>query len=538
MSSTPPTTPLASENELIAVRQKKAEDLRAAGINPYPDADAFRPDDRLADGSGATLSAALLAKYEGQAAEALETLTTRHRVAGRLIANRIQGKAGFAELRDRDGSVQLYVRFDDLGPELRALWQSVDLGDFVGAEGTPMRTRTGAFALKVTALAFLGKAQRPLPKEHFGIADKETRYRQRYADLAVNRDVQATFRMRSRIVRSIRNFLDSRGFLEVETPMMHPLAGGAAARPFVTHHNAQDLQLYMRIAPELYLKRLVVGGLDRVYEINRNFRNEGMDLQHNPEFTMLEFYAAYQTYRDLMDLTEDLVSGLASELHGKPTLEYHYDLNDREKVHALSFAKPWRRVTIHDAVAEVVKVPRATLETLEGAVAAYEAAFRSDADAATKLAKIRKLHAKSDPRIAAGHVVYAIFEERVEKTLIQPTFVHDFPIAVSPLARSSDRDATLADRFELFVAGREIANAFSELNDPRDQEARFKGQMDAKAGGDDEAMPYDADYVRALEYGLPPTAGEGIGIDRLVMLLTDQASIRDVILFPLMRPER
>ena len=259
MSSTPPTTPPASENELIAVRQKKAEDLRAAGINPYPDADAFRPDDRLADGSGATLSAALLAKYEGQAAEALETLTTRHRVAGRLIANRIQGKAGFAELRDRDGSVQLYVRFDDLGPELRALWQSVDLGDFVGAEGTPMRTRTGAFALKVTALAFLGKAQRPLPKEHFGIADKETRYRQRYADLAVNRDVQATFRMRSRIVRSIRNFLDSRGFLEVETPMMHPLAGGAAARPFVTHHNAQDLQLYMRIAPELYLKRLVVG---------------------------------------------------------------------------------------------------------------------------------------------------------------------------------------------------------------------------------------------------------------------------------------
>ena len=253
---------------------------------------------------------------------------------------------------------------------------------------------------------------------------------------------------------------------------------------------------------------------------------------------MLEFYAAYQTYRDLMDLTEDLVSGLASELHGKPTLEYHYDLNDREKVHALSFAKPWRRVTIHDAVAEVVKVPRATLETLEGAVAAYEAAFKGDTDAATKLAKIRKLHAKSDPRIAAGHVVYAIFEERVEKTLIQPTFVHDFPIAVSPLARSSDRDATLADRFELFVAGREIANAFSELNDPRDQEARFKGQMDAKAGGDDEAMPYDADYVRALEYGLPPTAGEGIGIDRLVMLLTDQASIRDVILFPLMRPER
>ena len=529
--------PDASENDLIANRLKKAEEARkrlGEGTS-WPDADAFRPSMSIA---------AFRRKYEEMDAAALEGLPAgehTHRLAGRAMLFREFGGGAFAPLRDGTGQVQLFFSKKDLeSPELFELLKLLDNGDFVGAEGVPMRTKKGELSLKVKRFRPVSKTVRPLPEKFHGLTDKETRYRQRYVDLIANPDVADVFRKRAFIVRRIRNFLEEKGLLEVETPMMHPLAGGAAARPFVTHHNALDMQLYMRIAPELYLKRLVVGGLDGVFEINRNFRNEGISLQHNPEFTMLEFYVAYRTYRDLMDWTEEMIAGLVQELHGTTDLEYHYDLNDREKVHRLSFAKPWRRTTVHDAVAAAAGVARAGLDTLEGATTVYREKLRGD-EAREKLEAVLRAHGASPAgdaaRVAAGHVVYALFEALVEPTLIQPTFVHDFPIAVSPLARRSDKDPAIADRFELFIAGREIANAFSELNDPHDQEARFRAQVEAKKAGDDEAMPYDADYVRALEYGLPPTAGEGIGIDRLCMILTDQASIRDVILFPLMRPE-
>ena len=531
-----PNAPEPSENELIAQRARKAEEARKAlgDRTSWPDADAFRPSISIAD---------YRAKYDAMSLEDLEKLPAAghtHRLTGRVMLFREFGGGAFAPLRDGTGQVQLFFSKKDMaGPEQFELLKLMDNGDFVGAEGVPMRTKKGELSLKVKSFRPIAKTLRPLPEKFHGLTDKETRYRQRYVDLIANPEVADVFKKRALIVRRIRNFLETKGLLEVETPMMHPLAGGAAARPFTTHHNALDMPLFMRIAPELYLKRLVVGGLEGVYEINRNFRNEGLSLQHNPEFTMLEWYVAYKTYRDLMDWTEELISGLVQELHGKTEIEYHYDLNDREKTHSLSFAKPWKRTTIHDAVAQAAGVARAELESLDGATKVWKAKLRGD-EAGEKLKGILKGHASATgdaARVAAGHVVYGMFELLVEPTLIQPTFVHDFPIAVSPLARRSDKDPAIADRFELFIAGREIANAFSELNDPKDQEARFKAQVDAKKAGDDEAMPYVADYVRALEYGLPPCAGEGIGIDRLCMLLTDQASIRDVILFPLMRPE-
>lgn len=630
------TPPEPSENELILNRLRKAEEARKrlGDATSWPDADAFRPSISIGD---------YRKKYDaldGAALEALPAAEHTHRLTGRAMLFRTFGGGAFAPLRDGSGEVQLFFSKKDLvPPELFGVLELLDNGDFVGAEGVPMRTKKGELSLKVTKFRPIAKTARPLPEKFHGLTDKETRYRQRYVDLIANPDVAEVFKKRALIVRRIRNFLEEKGLLEVETPMMHPLAGGAAARPFTTHHNALDMPLFMRIAPELYLKRLVVGGLDGVYEINRNFRNEGLSLQHNPEFTMLEFYAAYKTYRDLMDWTEELVAGIATELNGSPKLDYHYDLtwhpnnahaapalveqatgkkldtlagaasaiadrssalnalrafatehslssngddpvafaealaaevakkNEAEKdkrkhvgfaellsklvhlafdehvakkVHRLSFAKPWRRTTVHDAVAQAAGVSRAELDTLEGAVKVFRAKLHGE-DAQAKLDGILRNYGKTPTgdaaRIAAGHVVYGIFEHLVEPTLIQPTFVHDFPIAVSPLARRSDKDPAIADRFELFIAGREIANAFSELNDPIDQAARFKAQVDAKKAGDDEAMPYDTDYVRALEYGLPPCAGEGIGIDRLTMLLTDQASIRDVILFPLMRRE-
>ena len=592
--ATDPQPPQQSENELIANRLKKAEQLAAKGFPAYPDADALRP----------TLSVPeYRAKYDGMTAEQLQALPAAehtHRLVGRVLNFRDMGKTVFAPLREGGKEVQLFLNANEMGADAFANVKLLDNGDYVGVEGIPMRTRTGELSLKAKSFRPISKTTRPMPEKYHGIKDKETRYRQRYADLIANPEVADVFRMRSKIVRTIRNFLEARGFLEVETPMMHPLAGGAAARPFKTHHNALDMELFMRIAPELYLKRLVVGGLDAVYEINRNFRNEGLSLQHNPEFTMLEFYVAYKTYRDLMDLTEDLISSLARELHGKDTLEYHYDLNDREKKHDIAFAKPWRRTTIFGSVAEKLHVSEDELKTPDGALrkffemkerqspggvvtgllglwpvvqrhlpvahtlSGYDALqaiiselqrtvkSASDAQAAGEpivpaslldafpdfVSRHARLLSEEARREFAGHLVYILFEALVEKELVQPTFVHDFPIAVSPLARRNDKDPSIADRFELFIAGREIANAFSELNDPRDQEARFKGQMDAKAAGDVEAMPWDADYIRALEYGLPPTAGEGSGIDRHVMLLTDQATIRDVILFPLKRQDR
>ena len=526
------------ENELIAQRQRKVDDLRGRGLNPYPDADAFRPTIRIGD---------FRARYEPQSREELEKLDPgqhTQRLVGRIMVIRAMGKLTFAPLRDGSGEVQIGASKADVPPaDWELLEKDVAMGDYVGVEGLPGRTKKGELTLWVRKVVLLSKTVRPLPEKWHGLTDKEVRYRQRYVDLIANPDVAEVFRKRARIIRAIRNFLEAKGLLEVETPMMVPLAGGAAARPFITKHNALGIDLYMRIAPELYLKRLVVGGLDGVYEINRNFRNEGMDLQHNPEFTMLEWYVANKTWRDLADWTEEMITELVQSLHGKTTLDYHYDLNDRAKSHALDFKRPWRRVTIHDSVAAATKADRASLDSLDGAFALFDKVFGAREEKRVEREAILKRHGAKKggngaaEKTAAGHLVYAVFEETVEPTLIQPTFVHDFPIAVSPLARANDRNCYIADRFELFIAGREIANAFSELNDPRDQEQRFQAQVAAKKTGDDEAMPYDTDYVRALEYGLPPTAGEGIGIDRLVMLLTDQASIRDVILFPLMRPE-
>ncbi len=533
MATTPESGAHSTEQELIAVREKKAAEM-AAKLQPataWPDADAFRPD---------TTVAAFRARYEPKSADDLAKIEDVHRLAGRVMILRNMGKLAFAPLRDGTGEVQLWLSKSDVGEDAWKTLDLVDNGDFVGVAGVARRTKKGELSLYVKGFRPIAKSLRPLPEKWHGLTDKETRYRQRYVDLIANPEVAEVFKKRAKIVRGIRNFLEAKGLLEVETPMMHPIAGGAAARPFVTHHNALDMQLYMRIAPELYLKRLTVGGLDGVYEINRNFRNEGLSLQHNPEFTMLEFYVAYKTWRDLADWTEELISDLCVQINGTSEIEYHYDLNDKTKAHRLSFARPWKRTTVHDAAAAALGVPRATLESFESAVRAFEDRFRTDDEQMHKLSGIRKLYKGvkgAEDRVAAGHVAYAIFEKLVEPTLIQPTFVHDFPIAVSPLARRNDKDPAIADRFELFIAGREIANAFSELNDPRDQAARFQAQMDAKKAGDEEAMPYDADYVRALEHGLPPCAGEGIGIDRLVMLLTDQASIRDVILFPLMRPE-
>ncbi len=428
------------------------------------------------------------------------------------MALRSFGKAAFVKIADRSGLLQAYLSQDRLGEDYEIFRECADVGDIVGVEGPPMRTRTGELSLKASRFRILTKNVRPLPEKWHGLADVEIRYRQRYLDLVANPEVAQTFRMRARLVAGIRRFLDQRGFLEVETPMMHTLAGGATARPFVTHHNALDLDLYLRVAPELFLKRLLVGGLERVYEINRNFRNEGISTQHNPEFTMLEFYQSYATYRDLMELTEEMFGLLADELKGARRFPYQ----GRE----LSLEAPFRRASVHELVAEAFSLDVAALD-----------------DQPRLLALAREHGISVDPAWGPGRLLMTLFEERVEKTLWQPTFVCDFPLEVSPLSRRKEERPDLVDRFELYVAGRELCNAFSELNDPDDQRARFVEQMRHKARGDEEAMPHDEDYIRALEVGMPPAAGEGIGIDRLVMLFADAPSIRDVILFPLLRPE-
>jgi lysyl-tRNA synthetase, class II len=433
-------------------------------------------------------------------------------VAGRLVALRHHGRTCFAHLADRTGRLQLYARADQLGDDY-APFTELDLGDFIGATGEMFRTRTGELTLAVKAWTLLAKAVRPLPEKWHGLRDVETRYRQRYVDLAVNPEVREIFRLRSRLVQALRAFFDTRGFLEVETPMMQPIPGGAVARPFVTHHNALDMDLFLRIAPELYLKRLLVGGLERVYEINRNFRNEGVSTQHNPEFTMLEFYQAYADYTDLMELTEALFVELAQTLKGGLTLPWGGDTID--------LTPPWRRLRFFDGLTEALGVPVGP---------GTDPAPMVEAAAARGIAH--------EP----GHGVAALwkeaFETLVEPTLVAPTFVMDFPVELSPLAKKKRDQPALVDRFELFVGRRELANAYSELNDPQDQRERFVAQAAARARGDDEAHRLDEDYLRALEYGMPPAAGEGIGIDRLVMLFTDQTSIREVILFPHLRPER
>jgi len=489
------------ENKLIALRRQKLAELRQFG-NAYPT--DFRRD---------ALAAELHTLYGCKDSAELDAEPQRVRIAGRMLAKRIMGKASFARLRDMSGDIQIFVQKNALGDETYEAFKGWDLGDILGAEGAVFKTKTGELSVKVDTLRLLTKSLRPLPEKFHGLADQETRYRQRYVDLMINESTRAVFRLRSAIVAYIRNFFNQRGYLEVETPMMQPIPGGAAARPFITHHNALDMQLYLRIAPELYLKRLVVGGFEKVYEINRNFRNEGLSTRHNPEFTMLEFYQAYADYRDLMDLTEELLRSMAQCLLGDTVFQYQGETCD--------FGQPFRRLTVREAILYFNP--------------ALDAAQLGDLDAARRIAA--GLGLKIQPDHGLGRVQLEIFEQTVEQQLRAPTFITAYPTEVSPLARRNDQDPSITDRFELFVGGREIANGFSELNDPEDQAERFRKQAEAKAAGDVEAMHFDADYIRALEYGLPPTAGEGIGIDRLVMLFTDAPSIRDVLLFPHLRPE-
>ncbi|HTG82828.1 MAG TPA: lysine--tRNA ligase [Geobacteraceae bacterium] len=486
-------------SELLLQRRRKVDQLWEAGINPYPN--DYRPRHTSAD---------LTAAYGDK--QAIEDDPQTFVVAGRIIARRSFGKAAFVQVQDRKGRLQLYVKKDAVGDEAFEAFEGFDIGDIIGATGRPFRTKTGELSLHVTEIRLLTKSLLPLPEKFHGLTDVETRYRQRYVDLIVNPEVRDVFIKRTRIINLIRAFMNDHDFLEVETPMMQPIPGGATARPFVTHHNALDMELYMRIAPELYLKRLVVGGFERVFEINRNFRNEGISIRHNPEFTMMEFYQAYATFEDLMDFTEELLCHVALELLG--TLEFTCQ-GER-----ISFQRPWKRLTVKEAILEHGDIDAKSL---------------ADRDLAYAYAQRIGLDLPAD--IGYGKLITEIFEEVAEIKLIQPTFITAYPTEVSPLSRKSDHDPEIVDRFEFFCLGREMANAFSELNDPRDQKERFLAQVAAKAKGDEEAHYMDEDYIRALEYGMPPTAGEGIGIDRLVMLLTDSPSIRDVILFPQLRKE-
>ena len=490
------------ENKLIAQRREKLQALRALG-NAFPN--DFRRD---------TLAAELHAKYGEASAEELDKSLVRVKLAGRMMAKRVMGKASFTHLQDMSGRMQLFVQRDSLPENVyNEQFKKWDVGDIIGAEGTVYRTQAGELSVKVDSLRLLTKSLRPLPEKWHGLSDTESRYRQRYVDLIMNQEVRDTFHTRSKIVAYIRRFFDERGFMDVETPMMQVIPGGATARPFSTHHNALDMPLFLRIAPELYLKRLVVGGFERVYEINRNFRNEGLSTRHNPEFTMLEFYMCYADYHDLMDLTEVLLRGIAVDVVGKTQIEYQGDVYD--------FDKPFTRLSIFNSILhfnpDIKPADLADLEKAKG------------------IAQGLGIHIK--PGFGLGKIQIEIFEKTVEHQLKNPTFITEYPAEVSPLARRSDSNEFVTDRFEFFVGGRELANGFSELNDAEDQAERFMQQVRDKDAGDDEAMHYDADYIRALEHGLPPTAGEGIGIDRLVMLFTNSPSIRDVILFPHMRKE-
>lgn len=505
MNQTPEVPPQATapidENHLIAQRREKLDRLRAGG-QAFPN--TFRRD-ALAEHLHGTFAARDAASLEGE--------TTEFRLAGRMMAKRGQGKVSFVEIQDSSGRIQLFVQMNAIGAETYDAFKTWDVGDIVGAVGTVMRTKAGELSLRVSRIELLVKGLRPLPEKWAGLTDTEIRYRQRYVDLIVNPDVKRVFEKRGRTVSFIRQFLDALGFVEVETPMLQSIAGGATARPFITHHNALDRDLYLRIAPELYLKRLVVGGFERVYEINRNFRNEGLSTRHNPEFTMLEFYQAYADYEDAMNLVETLIRDAAMAVNASSKLTYQereYDL-----------AKPFNRWSMRESV------QRFNPE--------FDAARFDDRDYLAAYA--RKVGGDVKPAYGVGKLLTEIFEKTVEGKLHDPTFITQYPTEVSPLARRNDGNPDVTDRFEFFLGGREVANGFSELNDPEDQAGRFKAQVEAKDAGDDEAMVFDADYIRALEYGLPPTAGVGIGIDRLVMFLTDSASIRDVLLFPQMKPE-
>jgi len=565
MSSRTPEPPENTLDRIMDERRGKAGALRAAGSDPYRN-----------DVGPAIALAAVRAKYEATKPPAPDPAAAKapkdksagdgivpidgeiHRVAGRAVGKRGFGKTVFVPLRDPTGDLQLYLNVDHLDAgDFANILPQLDAGDQLVAEGPAFWTKRGELSILARRLWIVTKSLRPLPDKWHGMTDVELRYRQRYVDLAVSPEVRDVFRKRSQIIRGMRQFLDARGFLEVETPMMHSILGGAAARPFVTHHNTLDIDLFLRIAPELHLKRLVVGGFERVYEINRNFRNEGLSRTHNPEFTMLEFYQAYATYTDLMDLTEEMIGQLARDVTGGTKVTW----GGAE----LELAAPWRRLTVRDAVRELGGVSEAS-RVFEDPAFAAETAIAAGVPAADVLralaepigatttellaqfkqagerpgvaqSLLERYPSAEARRIAAGALGFLVFEATSEDKLVQPTFLTQYPLAVSPLARKNDQDGAFCDRFEIFAAGKELGNGFSELNDPDDQRARFQAQVRAKAAGNAETMDFDEDYCRALEVGLPPTAGEGIGVDRVAMMLTDQSSIRDVILFPLMRPE-
>jgi lysyl-tRNA synthetase class 2 len=496
-----PSTPQQDQNQIIAERRAKLGAIRQAGV-AFPN-----------DFERKHLAGDLHAEFGEKSHDELETLQVRVSVAGRMMLKRVMGKASFATVQDMSGKIQLFISNNDTGEEAHNRFKHHDLGDILGASGVLFKTKTGELSVRVSQVRLLTKALRPLPEKFHGLSDQEQKYRQRYLDLITNEDARKVFITRTRIIQAIREFFIRHGYLEVETPMLQAIPGGAAAKPFITHHNALDMDMYLRIAPELYLKRLVVGGFEKVFEINRNFRNEGLSTRHNPEFTMLEFYEAYRDYKYLMDFSENLFREVAQKVLGKTLISYQGKEMD--------LGKPFHRMTMVQAIQKYH--PQFTAAQLN--------------DREFVVAELADLKAKYKPEDGIGGLQLSLFEELAEAHLFEPTFIVDYPIEVSPLARSSDKNPEITERFELFIAGREIANGFSELNDAEDQAERFDLQVLAKEAGDEEAMYKDSDYVRALEYGLPPTAGEGIGIDRLVMLLTDSASIRDVILFPHMRPE-
>ena len=494
------------ESDLLRQRRANFEALIRLGVDPYPR--RFERTDTID---------ALVEAHSAKTGEALDAAAITTRTAGRILAIRAFGKANFVVISDGRSRIQVYLRQDSLPERDFSIYRLLDFGDFIGVEGQLFRTKTNELTIKAARLEFLAKCFIPLPEKWHGLSDVETRYRQRYLDLIVNPDSRRVFEVRSRVLASIRGFLNARGYLEVETPMMQPIAGGALARPFVTHHNALDMQLYMRIAPELYLKRLTVGGIERVYEINRNFRNEGISTQHNPEFTMLEFYQAYSDYQELMVMTEEMLSAVARESIGTDQVRFGG--------HDISLAPPYRRVSLREG-ARVKASAKLGVEVTDAELRQAE----------TAAAIAQKLGLELQRSWGAGRIATEIFERLHEEDLVQPTFVYDFPTEVSPLSKQRPDDPDTVERFELYIGGFEVANAFSELNDPAEQRRRFEAQIAGRAAGDEEAHVMDEDYIRALEYGLPPTGGEGVGIDRLVMLLTDSPSIRDVILFPLMRP--
>ena len=482
------------ENHLIAIRKEKLEELKKAGKDPF----------KITKYNRTHLSQNIKNHYDDLEGKDVS-------VAGRIMAKRIMGKASFCTIQDAEGKIQSYVSINDLGEESYAEFKTYDIGDIIGIKGFVFKTRTEEISIHAKEVVLLTKSLRPLPEKFHGLKDTELRYRQRYVDLIMNPEVKDTFMIRSKIIKEIKNVLDNKGYVEVETPILNTIAGGAAARPFITHHNTLNMDMYLRIANELYLKRLIVGGFDRVYEMGRMFRNEGISIKHNPEFTSIELYAAYQDYNDMMDITEEIISTVAQKVLGTTKITYQGT--------PIDLTPNWKRISMIDSIKEVTGIDFNILNTDEEA-----------SDAA------RKIGIETDGTLERGNVINLVFEERVEETLIQPTFIIDYPVEVSPLTKRKPSDPRLVERFEVFIGGREYGNAYSELNDPIDQYERFLAQVKQKEAGDEEANDMDDDFVQALEYGMPPTGGLGIGIDRLIMLLTDSASIRDVLLFPTMKP--